>query len=170
MNDALVPGDVQALERLMAQYGDNILRLCFLMLRDRELARDAAQESFLKAYRALKSLRVGDTERAWLTRIAVNTCKDMKRSRWWRLVDRRVTPEELPLQSDGENMPDDAPLRAVLALPDKYRQVVLLHYYQGMTLVEIAQSLDLPASTVRTRMMRAKDRLRQALKGWYYDE
>ena len=76
MNDALVPGSVQTLERLMTQYGDSLLRMCYMLLGDRELARDAAQDSFLKAYRALPTLREGDGERAWLMRIAINTCKD----------------------------------------------------------------------------------------------
>ena len=73
MNGALVPGNVQTMERLMAQHGDSLLRMCYMLLRDRELARDAAQESFLKAYRALDTLREGDSEKAWLMRIAINT-------------------------------------------------------------------------------------------------
>ncbi|MDD3409231.1 MAG: sigma-70 family RNA polymerase sigma factor [Eubacteriales bacterium] len=170
MNGALVPGDVQELERLMAQYGDSLLRMCYALLHDRELARDATQESFLKAYRALGSLRSGETEKAWLMRIAINTCKDMRRSRWWRMIDRRVTPEDLPEAGREDDLPDEQPLLAVMNLPEKERQVVLLHYYQGMTLEEIAQTLDSPASTVRTRLMRARRGLRTSLKGWYYDE
>ena len=64
MNDALVPSNVQLLERLMAQYGDSLLRMCWTMLHDRELARDAVQETFLKACQAFPALREGDTEKA----------------------------------------------------------------------------------------------------------
>lgn len=170
MNEALVPGNVQQLERLMTQYGDAVLRMCYMLLRDRELARDATQESFLKAYRALDTLRSGGTEKAWLIRIAVNTCKDMQRSRWARLVDRRITPDDLPDAGQEDDRPDQTPLVAVMNLPEQYRQIVVLHYYQGMTLEEIARMLTLPAATVRSRMLRAKKKLRQALEGWYYDE
>ena len=170
MNGALVPGNVQTLERLMAQYGDSLLRMCYMLLRDRELARDAAQESFLKAYRALDALREGDSEKAWLMRIAINTCKDMRRGRWWRFVDRRITPEDLPELTCEDKHPDPAPMLAVMNLPQKYRQVVVLHFYRGMTLQEIALVLGLSPSTVRTRLMRAKDRLHDQLEGWYFDE
>ena len=170
MNEALVPGDVQLLERLMAQYGDSLLRMCWSMLRDRELARDAVQETFLKAYRSLAALREGDTEKAWLMRIAVNACRDQQRSRWWRMINRSVTPDDLPEPACDAEIPDGTALAAVISLPQKYREVVLLHYYQQMPLAEIAQALELPASTVRSRLMRAKEKLHRKLEGWYADE
>lgn len=170
MNDASIPDDVQTLERLMEQYGDSLLRMCWMLLHDWEWARDAAQESFIKAYRAFNSLRQGETEKAWLMRIAINTCKDMRRSRWWRMVDRRITPDDLPESGREDAMPDSRPLVEVLNLPEKYRKVVLLHYYQGMTLEEIGQTLGASASTIRTRLFRAKAMLRQRLERWYYDE
>ena len=102
-------------------------------------------------------------------RIAINTCRDMQRSRWWRFVDRHLTPDDLPEMGCEDDTPDPTPMLAVMQLPDKYRQVVLLHYYQGMTLKEVAQTLGLTASTVRTRLMRARDRLHKQLEGWYFD-
>lgn len=170
MNDALVPDNVQTLERLMTQYGDSLLRICYMLLHDRDLAKDATQDSFLKAYRSLDSLRKGNSEKAWLMRIAINTCKDLRRSRWWRFIDHGITPDDLPEMGQEDENPDSTPLLAVMNLPEKYRQVVLLHFYQGMTSSEIAQILGLTASTVRTRLMRAKDRLHEQLEGWYFDE
>ncbi|MDD3336939.1 MAG: sigma-70 family RNA polymerase sigma factor [Eubacteriales bacterium] len=134
------------------------------------LAFISTQDSFLKAYRALDALRGLGSEKAWLMRIAINTCKDMQRSRWWRLVDRRITTDDLPEQGVCDEYPDKAVLTAVMNLPMKYRQTVLLHYYQGMTLTQVAQALDVPPGTVRTRLMRAKERLRGQLEGWYFDE
>ena len=61
-------------------------------------------------------------------------------------------------------------LRAVLSLPEKYREVVVLHYYQLMPLTDVAQALRLPQATVRTRLHRAKKLLQPLLKGWYFDE
>jgi len=170
MNGALVPSDVQLLERLMAQYGDTLLRMCWTMLHDRELARDAVQETFLKAYRSLAALREGGTEKAWLIRIAINTCRDMQRSRWWRMINRSVTPDDLPEPACNTPLPDSTALTAVINLPQKYREVIWLHYYQQMPLAEIARILDIPTSTVRSRLMRAKDKLYRKLEGWYYDE
>ena len=170
MNDAEAPGTVQKLETLMTRYGDSVLRLCFMTLRDRELARDAAQETFLKAYRALSTLRSEETEKAWLSRIAVNVCRDMQRKTWWRLFDRRITPEDLPEAFTEDEPPDSTPLLAVMNLPAKLRQVVLLHYYQGLTLTEIARALDEKPTTVRSRLMRAKQKLYDKLERWYYDD
>ena len=85
-------------------------------------------------------------------------------------MDRRVTPDDLPEAGKDDERPDPAVLAAVMRLPEKYRQTVLLHYYQGMTLTQIAQTLCVPPATVRTRLMRAKDRLREQLEGWYFDE
>ncbi len=170
MNDALVPGAVALLERLMTQYGDSLLRMCYTMLHDRELARDAVQETFLKAYRSLASLRQNDTEKAWLMRITINTCRDMQRSRWWRMVNRSVTPDDLPEPACEEEPQDSTALIAVINLPQKYREVVWLHYYQQTPLEEIARILHVPASTVRSRLFRAKEKLRHTLEGWYYDE
>ncbi|HPF87628.1 MAG TPA: sigma-70 family RNA polymerase sigma factor, partial [Candidatus Limiplasma sp.] len=142
----------------------------WVMLHDRELARDTVQETFLKAYRSLPTLRQGDTEKAWLTRIAVNTCRDMLRSRWWRMVNRTLTPDDLPEPACDAEMPDGTALTAVTNLPQKYREVVWLHYYQQMPLAEIARALNLPASTVRSRLLRAKEKLYRKLEGWYFDE
>lgn len=170
MSQALVPGEAQELERMMVQYGDGLLRLCWMLLHDLDLAKDAAQETFLRAYRSLHTLRGGETEKAWLSKIAVNVCSDVRRSRWWRMVDRRMTPDDLPSQGQEDRYPDEQPLLAVMNLPDKYRKVVLLHYYEGLALETIASALHTPAATIRSRLKRAKDKLREELKGWYYDE
>ncbi|MEG2314867.1 MAG: sigma-70 family RNA polymerase sigma factor [Clostridia bacterium] len=168
MNSASVPDNVQELERMMTQYGDGVLRMCYIMLHDAELARDATQDSFVKAYRALP--RSLESEKAWLMRIAINTCKDYRRSHWWKVIDRSITIDALPEPAQDAVIPDDTLMLAIMKLPEKQRQVVLLHYYQGMTLEEIAQSLRKPAATVRSHLREAKKALGQALKGWYYDD
>ena len=75
-------------------------RICFgraaVYLRDRDMAQDAVQETFLKAYKALGSFRSESTEKTWLYSIALNVCRDMRRSAWFRYVDRRVTLDHLP--------------------------------------------------------------------------
>lgn len=170
MSHASVSGNVQELERMMTQYGDGVLRMCYVMLRDVELARDAMQDSFIKAYRAMPPSQRIENEKAWLMRIAINTCKDYRRSHWWKVIDRSVAIDDLPEPSQDATLPDETLMVEIMKLPEKQRQVILLHYYQGMSLEEIAQSLKKPSSTVRSRLMQAKDKLGQALEGWYYND
>ena len=85
-----------ALERLMAQYGTALLRMCCLYLRDYSLAEDAVQETFLKAYARLDSFRGDCSEQTWLMKIAINTCRDMLRTGWFRYTDRKVDLDQLP--------------------------------------------------------------------------
>ena len=80
----------QRLIEMVGTYQRPLLRMCYLMLKDEELARDAVQETFLKAYRALERFRGESSEQTWLTRIAMNTCRDMRRSFWFKHVDRRI--------------------------------------------------------------------------------
>ncbi len=153
--------------RMMAEHGNSLLRMCFLYLKDEEMARDAVQETFLKAYRKSDSFRGDSSELTWLTRIAINTCRDMRKTAWFRLFDRRVALEELPEPGYVQAFRDDTVLQTVSSLPEKYRVVTLLYYYQELTQGEIAKALNIPLSTVKTRLSRARDQLRNQLKGWY---
>ena len=109
----------QTLNRLVEQYQTDLLRMCYLHLQDIELSRDAVQETYLKAYRALNSFRGECGEKTWLTAIAINTCRDMRRSAWFRHMDRRVTPDMLPAASIAFEEKDEEVLMAVMALPVK---------------------------------------------------
>lgn len=83
------------LTRLIDQYQAVLLQMCFMYLHDRMMAEDAVQDTFLKAYRAMDAFRGDCSEKTWLPKIAINTCRDMKRSAWFRHMDRRVTPEDV---------------------------------------------------------------------------
>lgn len=74
----------ELLARWMQEYGDSILRMCFLYLKDYHLAEDAAQETFLKAARSYGTFEHASSEKTWLTRIAINCCKNIMRTRWFR--------------------------------------------------------------------------------------
>ena len=130
----------QILAHLVEQYQVDLLRMCYLYLRDAALAEDALQETYIKAYRALDSFRGDCTEKTWLTRIAINTCRDMQRSAWMRHVDKRITPDMLPVASVAFEEKDEELIMAVMQLPVKLRETVLLHYYQDMSVKEIAAS------------------------------
>ena len=105
-----------------------------------------------------------------MTRIAVNTCKDLRKSAWVRNTDRSVTPDLLPEGSVPFDERDDTVTRAVLSLPPKLKDVTLLHWYQGMTLDEIVRVLRLPRSTVNYRLKKAKAMLKEQLEDWYYED
>ncbi len=159
-----------ALQRMMDEYGSALLRLCYVYLRDAQLAEDAVQDTFLKAYRALDAYRREGSEQTWLMRIAVNTCRDYLRTAWFRRVDRRIAPEDVPQGAVEPKLPDNTVIREVMALSPKYKEVVLLRFYQGMKLHEIADTLHVSIETVKARLRVAKDKLRQGLEGWYFDE
>ena len=81
---------------LIRRYEKDLLRTCCIYLRDKDMAQDAVQETFFKAYKALDSFRGESTEKTWLYSIAFNVCRDMRRSAWFRYVDMRVTLDHLP--------------------------------------------------------------------------
>ena len=159
-----------ALERLMAQYGTALLRMCCLYLRDYSLAEDAVQETFLKAYARLDSFRGDCSEQTWLMKIAINTCRDMLRSAWMRHHDRYADLSQLPERAYCPEPPDDTVVQAVSALPPRLREAVLLRYYQGMKVDDVAQALRTTRSGVKHRLKQANTLLRTQLEGWYYDE
>lgn len=155
----------QAFEELVAQHQTALLRTCFLYLRDRALAEDAVQETFLKAWRSMGSFRGESSQRTWLMRIAMNTCRDLSRSGWFRLTDRRYTPDMLPEASVPFSREEEDLVTAVMQLPRKLREVILLHYYQGMSTIEIADSLGIAQSSVSGRLKRGREKLRAILEG-----
>lgn len=96
-------------------------------------------------------------------RIATNVCRDMQRTRWFRHVDRRITPEMLPEPIVRNSYEDVELLMSVTDLPVKLKEVIILYYYQGMTLQEIAHVLGITESSVSIRLKKAKGKLRDEL-------
>lgn len=160
------------LDRAMEQYEESLLRMCFACLNDAALAEDAVQETFLKAYRALNRFRGDAEEKTWLLRIAINTCRDLRRSAWFRHVDRKVTLDGLgePASAQEWSEWDDTLTRAVMGLRPKYREAVLLCCYQGLTGQEAASVLKISRSAVMNRLRQAKAILRKELEVWYHGE
>lgn len=156
----------EEMERILAKwvetYSDQILRVCFLYLSDYALAEDALQDTWVKAWKALNRQNIPPmNEKAWLMRIAINTCKDYARNAWFRRVDRRTAVEELPEALLCNVQPDHSLSMAVMGLPGRYKQVVLLYYYQGMTLDETGDALGLSLSSVYRRLKKAEELLRK---------
>lgn len=155
----------QALCELVGRYQTELLRMCYLYLRDQSLAEDAVQETFLKAYQAMHTFRGECGEKTWLMRIALNVCRDMRRSGWFRHIDHSIRPEDLPEASAPFEESDEGLTLAIMRLPHGCRQAVLLHYYQDMSVEETASALNVSASTVSTQLTRARRKLRAMLEG-----
>lgn len=157
----------ELLETWLREYGTSILRTCFVCLSDMRDAEDALQETFLKAWRAMDRYerRNGASEKTWLTHIAINVCRDMRRTRWFRHVDMRRALEEIP-EGMACALPEDRSLLLdIMQLPDKYKQPLLLYYYQDMTMEETAQTLGMSKSTVDNRLKKAESILKLQLTG-----
>lgn len=151
----------QTLTRLVTLYETPLLRLCCMVLRDASAAEDAVQETFLKAYRSLSGFRREASERTWLTAIALNVCRDMRKSAWWRHASRSIPLEELPLAAPQQDESAIALGQAIARLPARYRDAVLLYYDQNMTLAEAAEVLHTSPATLSKRLARAREMLRR---------
>ena len=161
----------EALAHMVAQYEAALLRTCYMYLRDRGLAEDATQETFLKAYKALDTFRGESSEKTWLMRIAMNTCRDMKRNAWFRYIDSSIEIERLPQPAWVEEFAEaDALTQAVLKLSVRHKEVILLYFYQDMTMREIAGVLDISVSTVGKRVRTACNKLKKMLGKEDFDE
>ena len=158
------------LDEAITRWEKPLLRLCYAWLCDTALAEDAVQETFFKAWKNYGKFRGAAEEKTWLTRIAINTCKDQMKSAWSCHTDRSVTPDALPEGSAPFDGRDDTVTRAVLSLPKEMKEAVLLHWYQGMSLDEIRRVLRLPRSTINYRLKKAKAILKKELEEWYFEE
>jgi len=164
-------GDKGAFDLLVLKYQHKIVNLIMRYVRDPELALDIAQEAFIKAYRALPRFRGDSAFYTWMYRIAVNTAKNHLAAQRRRPMDVELdlqdpeqydlhaklketdTPEGLAL---GDELKETVE-RAIAALPEDLRTAIVLRELEGMSYEEIAQTMDCPVGTVRSRIFRARD-------------
>ncbi len=174
-------GDLNSFNRLVLAYQDNVYHQALRVLGDSQAADDATQEAFISAFRKIRSYR-GGSFRAWLLRIVTNACYDELRRR-----KRRPTTPLEPLDDAGEEIdsprwmedPSEKPEafteraelnRAILDCMDKlvpeFRAVVSLVDIQGLDYAEAAEVIEKPLGTVKSRLARARSRLRDCLQGY----
>lgn len=174
MNVALVPGEVRKhrLEEWMKQYGDAVLRTCYMYLADRALAEDALQDTFLKAWRSMDSFeaRNGAGEKTWILKIAINTCKNYRCGAWFKHIDKTKIIEELPTAVTGVTEESRDMFLSVMMLEEKLKQVVILYYYHELTYKEIGEMLSITAPAVKKRLDKAVKVLKYQLEGRDTDE
>jgi RNA polymerase sigma-70 factor (ECF subfamily) len=164
-------GDKGAFDLLVLKYEHKIVNLVMRYVRDPETALDISQEAFIKAYRALPRFRGDSAFYTWLYRIAVNTAKNHLAAQRRRPADIELdlqdpdqyglhaklketdTPEAVALSDELQEILE----RAIQALPDDLRTAIVLRELDGMSYEEIAQTMDCPVGTVRSRIFRARD-------------
>jgi RNA polymerase sigma-70 factor (ECF subfamily) len=158
-------GDHKAFEVLATAAGDRLFGIATLILRDRQRAEDAVQEALVHAWRELPGLRDLDRFDAWLYRLIVNACADQGRhQRRWSTEVRMIRSE--PTTQDGTaSLADRDQLeRGFRRLKPDQQTVVVLHFYVGLPIPEIAETLGIPAGTVKSRLHYATAALRAALE------
>lgn len=163
--EAARSGDHEAFEALAIAAGDRLFAIATLILRDRQRAEDAVQEALVHAWRELPALRDLDRFDAWLRRLLLNACNDVGRSqRRWSTEVRMIRSE--PTTDDGAaSLADRDQLeRGFKRLKPEQRTVIVLHFYAGLPVPEIAETLGIPAGTVKSRLHYATETLRAALE------
>ena len=149
------------------QYQDMVYRIALHAFGSPQDAEDAVQEVFLRLYTEEKPFEGPDHLRRWLIRVTVNVCRDALRSPWRK---RRVFLEELP-ETPVFDRPEQGELyREVMGLPEKYRTVLYLFYYEELTVKEIGEILGLRTTAVTTRLHRARAKLKEQLTEVWQDE
>lgn len=163
--EAAQRGDHDAFEALAIGSGDRLFAIARLILRDTHLAEDAVQETLVHAWRDLPRLRDPERFDAWLRRLLVNACADQGRHRRRWSADIRILPAEPAAQDATGSMEDRDQLeRGFRRLKPEQRAVVVLHFYLGLTVPEVADTLGIRVGTAKSRIHYATETLRAALE------
>lgn len=150
--------DVHEFESLLELYKGKVFRLALSILGNRDEAEEAAQEVFLRIWRALPGFRRESSVSTWIYTITRNVSLSVVQSRHPERRQVALDPETLPYSQPPSHVDDDL-LRLVAALPERYRQVVVLFYLEEQSYEEVAAMLDLPMGTVKTFLHRARKEL-----------
>jgi RNA polymerase sigma-70 factor (ECF subfamily) len=162
-------GDRNAFNELVRIHAQGVINVIFRMCGDMQVAEDAAQETFIRAWSHLGSFRIDSPLRSWLYRIGLNTATDMLRKEKrilpgdvedFDLADQAPGPEGTVLQDERTA----AVRAAILSLPEASRAVLVLKEYEGLSYQEISNALDIPLGTVMSRLNYARRSLKEKLK------
>ena len=176
--DRLKEKDERALSDLMRLHGDYLLRTSIMLLKDRHAAEEAVQDTFISAYEKIGQLTEAEKLKAWLTAILVNRSRAYMRKKNWKyaLLSVEFFDHIMPIQEDS---PEAALLQlaenqllsgAIQRLDYKYREAIILFYFNEMKVLEISQLLNINENTVKARLSRGRLQLKEILlKGGDWD-
>jgi RNA polymerase sigma-70 factor (ECF subfamily) len=163
----VLAGDLAAFEEIVRRWQGRLVNLAWRFCRDRTMAEDLAQEAFLKAFKSLATFRAESAFSTWLTAVALNTYRSALRGR-----------EPMPLLLQGEHIVSPVPdghailherhraeivRQAVLKLPSRYRDALVVYYFEEKDLTESARVLGVPTGTLKARLHRAREMLKDRL-------
>ncbi|MDQ2717470.1 MAG: RNA polymerase sigma factor [Chloroflexota bacterium] len=165
-------GDQEAFAGIVAQYSSSMLRTAYLIVEDRDVAEDVVQDAFIQAWHHLPDLREAGALRPWLMRIVVNQCISFKRrvARSSAFMRQALSEQETDMLAQvadhfkGRMERDWDLAHAIKNLPARQRVAIVLHYYNGMTLPEMAHTLHISENTLKKRIQAALANLRQVLR------
>lgn len=154
----------EKMEQLMNDYGNDVLKIAYLYLKDKHLAEDAFQEVFTKVYKNYNKFKNSSSEKTWIMSITINTCRDMLRISWFKKVRFFKDIDDDSLKDIHENVDEEIAekiqyeelLKEVMNLPPKYRELIILYYYEELSTIDISAALKIPEGTVRSRLFRAR--------------
>lgn len=164
------------IETLIRQFGNDVLRTAYMYVKDSHTAEDIFQDVFIKVNQKLSTFEGNSSIKTWIIRITINTCKDYLKSAWSRKVVPMMEYQEDAIVSDTDyddvekKDTNDLIKKTVLSLPSKYKDVVICVYYQDMTITEAAQVLRIAEGTAKSRLSRARQKLKTILEGRISDE
>jgi len=157
------------IEKLITLHGNDVLRIATAYTRNPTISEDIFQEVFIKVAKNIHKFKGESSERTWIIRITINTCKDYLKSAW----NKKVISIEDAKEENKDNLFEENVInkeksnniiKEILGLPVKYKEVILLYYYQNFSTSEIAKILSIPEASVRTRMKRAREMLKEKLQ------
>lgn len=158
------------LKNLMTEHGTELKRIAYLYVKDYSLAEDIIQEVFISCYHHLNTFRQESSYKTWLIRITVNKSKDMLRKWSFRnLIPKNdIEPTMFEINTPETNTVNVAEkkelIRNVMKLPIKLREVIILFYYKELSVQEMSEVLQLSESTIKTRLFRARGKLKLSLE------
>lgn len=164
------------IETLIRQYGNDVLRTAYMYVKDIHSAEDIFQDVFIKVNQKLSTFEGNSSIKTWIIRITINTCKDYLKSAWNRRVVPMMDYQEDAIISETDydevESQDTKELikKSVLSLPEKYKEVVLCVYFQEMSIAEAAKTLQIAEGTAKSRLSRAREKLKSILEGRISDE
>ena len=159
----MVPNQ-EYIEQLIEEYGDMVYRLAISRVKSKEEAEDIFQEVFIKIYEKMPEFVSKEHEKYWIIRVTINLSKNILKSSW----NSKVMPLDKEITFEEKEERDV--YFEVLRLPLKYRTILQLYYYENLKIEEIAEILKINSNTVKTRLRRAREKLKTNLKGGFENE
>lgn len=157
--------DERAFQEVVHAHADYLLRLAYLYVKDWQAAEDIVQDTFLSYYAKFEQFEERASLKTYLTRITINKCKDYLKS--WRYRKLTLTNQFFGGRKDRESLVEETEkldiAEAVLSLPIQLREVIIHYYYEELSVLEVASLLGIPDNTVKTRLRRARQLLKNKL-------